>query len=49
MNVVAEENHTIIRTLLQVKRKKHNDPNNRENHLGFGFLGHDFFKILLNL
>jgi surface protein len=44
---VIEENYTIIRTLLQVRRTKHNDPNRKKNHLGFGFLGHDFFKVLL--
>ena len=37
----------IIRTLLQVRRAKHKDPNQKKNHLGFGFLGHDIFKVLL--
>jgi surface protein len=44
---VIEENYTIIRTLLQVRRAKRIDPNRKKNHLGFGFLGHDFFKVLL--
>ena len=45
--IVVEENCTIIRTLIQIRRTKHNDPNRKKNHLGFGFLGHDFFKVLL--
>jgi hypothetical protein len=44
---IIEENYAIIRTLLRVRRAKHNDPNRKKNHLGFGFLGHDFFKVLL--
>ena len=44
---VIEENYTIVRTLIQIRRKKHNDPNPKKDHLGFGFLGHDFFKVLL--
>ena len=44
---IIEENYTIIRTLLQLRRAKHNDPNRKKNHLGFGFLSHDFFKVLL--
>ena len=44
---IIEEKYTIIRTLLQLRRAKHNDPNRKKNHLGFGFLSHDFFKVLL--
>jgi hypothetical protein len=46
-NVVAEQNYTIVRTLIQIRRTKHKDPNRKKDHLGFGFLGHDFFKVLL--
>ena len=46
-NVITEENYTIVRTLIQIRRTKHNDPNQKKDHLGFGFLGHDFFKVLL--
>ena len=46
-NVVTEENYTILRTLIQIRKTKHNDPNRKKDHLGFGFLGHDFFKVLL--
>ena len=44
---VTEENYTILRTLIQIRRTKHNDPNRKKDHLGFGFLSHDFFKVLL--
>jgi hypothetical protein len=47
-NVVAEENYSIIRTLIQVRRSKHKDPNRKKDHLSFGFLGRDFFKVLLS-
>ena len=47
MNKIVEENYTVLRTLLQVKRTKRNDPNRKKNHLGFGFLGHDFFKVVV--
>ena len=46
-NVVTEENYTILRTLIQIRKTKHNDPNRKKDHLGFGFLSHDFFKVLL--
>ena len=46
-NDLTEENYTILRTLIQIRRTKHNDPNQKKDHLGFGFLGHDFFKVLL--
>ena len=42
MNV--EQNYTVIRTLLQIKKRHHN-PIKKINRMGF--LGHDFFKIVL--
>ena len=47
MNAIDEENYTIVRTLIQIRRTKHNDPSRKKDHLGFGFLGRDFFKVLL--
>ena len=44
---VIEQNYTIVRTLIQIRRTKHNHPNRTKNHLGFGFLSHDFFKVML--
>ena len=44
---MLEENFTILRTLIQIRRIKYNDPNRKKNHLGFGFLGHDFFKVMI--
>jgi hypothetical protein len=35
--VVIEENYTIVRTLIQIRRTKYNHFNRKKNHLGFGF------------